>query len=169
MDVRLLVQFQKPEPIKPTALPTGPWQDLSIDILGPLTSGQHAFVVEDYFSGYYEIEITKDITSEKLIDVLEGMFCRNGLPVTITSDNGPQFKSETFASYMYMAENGIKHRRVTPLHPAANGEVERQNRSLMKRIRIVQAESKYWRKEIRKYLFAYRTTPHSTTGVSPAE
>lgn len=39
----------------------------------------------------------------------------------------------------------------------------------MKRIRIAQAESKDWKKEIRKYLFAYRTTPHSTTGVSPAE
>ena len=121
----------------------------------------------DYFSRYYEIEITKDITSEKLIDALEGMFCRNGLPVSISSDNGPQFKSEAFLKYL--TENGIKHRAVTPLHPAANGEVERQNRSLMKRIRIAQAESKDWRKEIRKYLFAYRTTPHSTTGVSPAE
>lgn len=159
--------YPKPEPISPTPLPTGPWQELAIDLLGPLTSGQYVLVVVDYFSRYYEIEITKDITSEKIIDALEGMFCRHGIPYQITSDNGPQFKSKLFEDYL--TDNCIKHRAVTPLHPAANGEVERQNRSLMKRIRIAQAESKDWKKEIRKYLFAYRTTPHSTTGVSPAE
>lgn len=90
------------------------------------------------------------------------MFFRNGLPLIITSDNGPQFRSETFENYL--VENGIKHRAVTPLHPATNGQVERQNRTLMKSIRIAQAESKDWRKEIRTYLFAYRTTPQSTTG-----
>ena len=55
---------------------------------------------------------------------------------------------------------------VTPLHPSANGEIERQNRSLMKRIRNAQAESKDLRKEICTYLFAYQSMPHSTTGVS---
>ncbi|XP_062576186.1 uncharacterized protein K02A2.6-like [Saccostrea cucullata] len=159
--------FPKPEPISPTPLPTGPWQELGIDILGPLTSGQYVLVVVDYYSRYYEIEVTKDITSEKIIDSLEGMFCRHGLPLQITSDNGPQFRSKLFKDYL--TDNCIKHRAVTPLHPSANGEVERQNRSLMKRIRIAQAESKNWKTEIRKYLFAYRTIPHTTTGVPPAE
>ena len=102
-----------------------------------------------------------------MVDVLEGMFSRYGLPLSLTSDNGPQFRSEVFESYLQ--ENGIRHRCVTPLHPAANGEVERQNRSLMKRIKIAVAESREWKKEIRAYVFAYRTTPHATTGVSPAE
>ncbi|XP_061176109.1 uncharacterized protein K02A2.6-like [Saccostrea echinata] len=159
--------FPNPEPISPTPFPTGPWQELAIDILGPLTSGQYVLVVVDYYSRYYEIEITKDITSEKIIDILEGMFCQHGLPLQITSDNGPQFISKLFKDYL--TDNCIKHRAVTPLHPSANGEVERQNRSLMKRIRIAQAESKNWKTEVRKYLFAYRTTPHNTTGVPPAE
>ena len=48
-------------------------------------------------------------------------------------------------------------------------EVERQNKSLLKRMKIAQAEGKEWKKEIRKYLVACRSTPHTTTGVSPAE
>ena len=56
--------LSKPEPIKPTSLPTWPWQDLAIDVLGPLTSGQYLFLVVDNFSRYYEIEITKYITWE---------------------------------------------------------------------------------------------------------
>ena len=52
-------------------------------------------------------------------------------------------------------KNGINHRAVTPSHSAANGEVEKQNRSLMKRIRITQTESKDWWIEICTDLFAY--------------
>ena len=63
----------------------------------------------------------------------------------------------------------MKHRKTTPLHPAANGEVERQNRSLMKRIRIAQAESSNWKTEVRKYLVAYRTKPHTVIGIAPSE
>ena len=47
--------------------------------------------------------------------------------------------------------------------------LERQNRPLLKRMRIAQAEGKQWKEEVRKYLIAYRSIPHTTTGVSPAE
>ena len=57
----------------------------------------------------------------------------------------------------------------TPLWPRANGEVERQNRSLLKAMRAAQAEKKDWRSELNKYLLAYRSTPHTMTGTSPAE
>ena len=160
-------QFSNPEPLEPTNLPTGPWQYLAIDLLGPLPSGHSILVVIDYYSRYYEIAIMKDTTSEKIIDSLENIFLHHGLPMCIRSDNGPQFTSEGFKQYL--KDINVKHLRTTPLHPAANGEVERQNRSLMKRIRIAQAESLDWKQEIRKYLMAYRTKPHSVTGVSPAE
>ena len=57
----------------------------------------------------------------------------------------------------------------TPLWPRANGEVERQNRSLLKAMTVFQAEGKDWRLELNKFLLAYRSTSHTTTGVSPAE
>ena len=57
----------------------------------------------------------------------------------------------------------------TPKWPQANGEVERQNASLMKRIRIAQAEGVGWKKELRRYLTRYRSIHHTTTGKSPAE
>ena len=69
----------------------------------------------------------------------------------------------------YFQDNGIEHRTSTPLWPQANGEVERQNRSLLKVMRIAQAEKKDWCRELLKFLIAYRTTPHTTTGESPAK
>ena len=53
--------------------------------------------------------------------------------------------------------------------PKQIGEVERQNRSLLKVMRIALAEKKDWRRELLKFLAAYRTTPHTTTGESPAK
>jgi transposase InsO family protein len=156
-----------PEPLKPTQLPSGPWEDLAVDLLGPLPSGHYVLVVIDYYSRYYEIDIIKDISSEKIVDCLETMFARNGLPKTIKSDNGPQFVSKYVEQYL--KDINVKHSKTIPLHPAANGEVERQNRSLMKRIRIAQAESSNWKTEVRKYLVAYRTKPRTVIGIAPSE
>ena len=104
-----------PEPIKSTPLPQGPWQDLALDLLGPLPSGDSVLVVVDYFSRYYEIEIMRSTTSEKIIESLERIFMIHGLPLSVTSDNGPQFVSNEFEKYL--EDCGIEHRKTTPLWP----------------------------------------------------
>ena len=68
-----------------------------------------------------------------------------------------------------MLELGIVHGRITPYWSPAQGQVERENRSILKRIKIAQAEKRDWKTELDHYLLMYRSTPHSTTGVSPAE
>lgn len=49
----------------------------------------------------------------------------------------------------------IEHRYTTPLWPRANGEVERQNRSLLKSMRAAHAEGKNWREELNRFLLVY--------------
>ena len=36
-------------------------------------------------------------------------------------------------------------------------------------MKIAQAEGKDWKEELNKLLLAYRSTPHETTGISPAK
>ncbi len=60
--------------MKRTELPTQPCQDLAADLLGPLPTGEYLLVVVDYFSRYFEVAITKSVTSSKLINCLEAMF-----------------------------------------------------------------------------------------------
>ena len=143
--------------MKSTELPQGPCQHISVDLMTPsLPSGHTLLVVVDYYSIYLEVDILNSTTTGKVIASLNKIFLIYGLPKEITKDNGPQFISKEFADYLEM--QGIKHRRVTPLWPQANGEMERQNRSLLKR-----------KEELSEYLIMYRTTPYSTTGISPAE
>lgn len=156
-----------PEPIRSTQMPFQPWQDLALDFLGPLPSGHSLLVIIDYYSRFFEVEIMKSTTTEKTIQRLKPMFARYGLPMSIRTDNGPQFASSEFQEFCL--ENNIEHRFTTPLWPQANGEIERQNRSLLKRLRIAQGTGEEWKEILLKYLMAYRSTPHSTTGVSPAD
>ena len=158
-----------PEPLQPTRLPTGPWQALAIDFLGPLPSGESLLVVIDYYSRFYEVAYLKSTTAEKTVQALDDIFFTHGIPQSIKSDNGPQFVSQVFADFC--EQNGIDHYRVTPRYPQANGEIERQNASLVKRIKIVYSQSSGfdYKQEIRKYMTAYRSIPHPSTGRSPAE
>lgn len=150
-----------------TEFPSAPWQHLAADLLGPLPSGDYIFVVVDYYSRFFEMEFTKSITTEKIVSLMSKMFVTHGLPCSLRTDNGPQFISDHFKGYL--KKNGIEHRRTTPLWPQANGEIERQNRTILKRLRISQAEGRDWRSQMDDFLMMYRSTPHSTTGVSPAE
>ena len=128
-------------PLKRTLLPSGPWQYISIDLMTPsLPSGDHLFVVVDYYSRYMEVQVLKSTSTDKIIGSLKSMFLIHGLPVSITTDNGPQFISQEFQRFV--EDECIDHRRVTPLWPQVNGEVQRQNRSLLKRIKIAQIEKK---------------------------
>jgi hypothetical protein len=64
---------------------------------------------------------------------------------------------------------GIIHRLTTPYWPRANGEVERFNRNIGVVMRKAASAESVWQKELNMWLGAYRTKPHSSTGVPPAQ
>ena len=68
------------------------------------------------------------------------MFSRFGVPFSLRTDNGSQFVSEEFESFLQA--HGVEHRRTTSLWPQANGEMERQNRSLLKSLQIANVQGK---------------------------
>ena len=108
------------EPIKSTPSTHSPWQDLALDLLGPLLSGDYVLAVVNYFIRYYEIEIMCSTTSAEIIKSLERIFMIHGLPLSVTSDVG-RLKDN------YLEGCGIKHRKTIPLWPQENGAVETQN------------------------------------------
>jgi len=154
-------------PVKTTTMPTKPWRDLAVDLMGPLPTGESLLVTVDYYSRWIEVDILRSTTSSVIIRCLENHFTRHGIPETLRTDNGSNLVSREMEEFL--DELGIKHKKTIPLWPRANGEVERQNKSLLKAMRAAQAEGKPWQQELQKYLLAYRSTPHTTTGVSPAE
>ncbi len=64
---------------------------------------------------------------------------------------------------------GIEFKPGTPLWPRQNAEVESFNRPLKKLLQTSKIEGNNWRKELHLFLLNYRSTPHCTTQVAPAE
>ena len=163
----VMSETNRPEPLKPTPLPDRPWQHIGIDLCGPLPSGESLLVAVDYYSRWFEVGILHSTNSNKVINCLDNWFTAHGLPEMMITDNGVQFTSQEFSNFCSI--NSIMHRKITPYSPQANGEVERQNRTIMKAIKTVHAEGGDWRRGLNTFLKAYRSTPHSVTNVSPAE
>lgn len=156
-----------PEPLQPTVLPDKPWQLIGIDLCEPFPGGENLLVGVDFYSRWFKIQILHATTSSKIVEAFDNWFTNHGIPEVIISDNGPQFRSKEFMHYVQSL--GVTHRKITPYSPQANGEVKRQNKTLLKAIRIAHSEGKNWKKELNKFLVAYRSTPHSVTGKSPFE
>ena len=154
-------------PVQMTALPTHPWKSLRIDFCGPFPTGEMLFVMIDEYSRFPEVEIMKSTTTQSVILCMEKIFATHGIPEKITSDNGPPFHSHELKEYMQL--KGIAHHKVTPLWPQANGLAESFMKPLGKAVRTARIEGRDWRHGLYQFLLNYRCTPHSTTGVSPAE
>lgn len=155
------------EPLRMSPMPDGPWENLSIDYYGPTPSGTKLFVLLDEYSRYV---IVREVESEQvdlLIPELHQIWSQFGIPKSIKSDNGATFISKPFRK---MCESfGIKQRLITPYWPRANGEVERFNRNINKIIRVASTKQSTWREELYFYIGAYLATPHSSTGIPPAQ
>ena len=86
----------RPEPMIPTELPSRPWEHISIDLCGPFPTGENLLVVVDYYSRWPEVGLLKSTSTQSVINALDKIFARHGLSDKLTSDNGPQFRSEEF-------------------------------------------------------------------------
>ena len=155
------------EPLQMTDMPDGPWQKIHVDFYGPLPSGEYLLVVIDRYSRYPEVEIVRSTKASSVIPKLDKMFAAHGIPDTITSDNGPPFNGSEYKRYLTAL--GTNKHSSTPRWPQGNAEVERFNQPLGIALKTATIEGKVWQQEINRFLLQYRTTPHSTTKVSPAE
>jgi hypothetical protein len=157
----------KMTPLEMTSLPRSPYDELSIDFCGVLPDGSYLLVIVCEYSRYPIVEIVRSTAAETVIPVVDKILSMFGIPRQIKSDNGPCFNGSEWAKY---AEHmGFKHRKICPLWPQSNSQVERFNKTMMKAIRAAIAEGKDWKVQLQMFLRMYRNTPHGTTEKTPAE
>ena len=98
-------EFCPPEPMQRVEPPSGPWQDVAIDVLGPFPSGENLLVVVDYYNRFFEVVVMRTTTSQKMIEALTPIFTRYGYLFSLKLDNAPQFVSEEFEAFV--TDHGI--------------------------------------------------------------
>ncbi|KAL0148064.1 hypothetical protein M9458_056604 [Cirrhinus mrigala] len=154
---------QAPPPLQPLAWPSQPWDHLQLDICGEIQGVPHhqrfLVVVYDLHSKWPQLIATGSVTSQVIINFLDSLFSRWGLPNTITTDNGPQLISAEFKTYL--KNKCIHHIRTAYYHPQANGGVERFHQSLKNSLRAHLFQGWSFSQAIHHTLLHYRATQHS--------
>ena len=152
-------------PLHPWAWPSRPWQRIHIDYAGPFLN-KHFLVLVDAHSKWPEVIPMTTTTSSATIRELRRLFAAYGLPEQLVSDNGPQFVSDEFQEFL--KKNRVKHLRSAPYHPSTNGLAERFVGTLKRALRASAFSGMTLHQQLMNFLLTYRTTPHASTGVSPA-
>ncbi|XP_054276660.1 uncharacterized protein K02A2.6-like [Macrosteles quadrilineatus] len=147
------------------------WQRIHVDYAEDPLTRQQMLIVVDSFSKWLEVFIMKSTTSFKTIEKLRTLFASFGLPEELVSDNGPNFASEEFREFL--SNNGIKFTLSPPYHPASNGAAERfvqeVKKNLKRQVMASGSETISLQHKLDNFLFAFRNTPSTVTGVTPAE
>ena len=141
--------------------PARPWQRIHIDFAGPFL-GKMFLIIVGAHSKWPEVVPMTTTSATRTIEELRRLFATHGLPEQLVSDNGSQFTADEFGEFL--RSNGIKHIRSAPYHPATNGLAERFVQTFKQALCAALTE----KKSICWKLMAYRTTPHATTGETPA-
>ena len=125
------VQHQKKAgELHPLDIPQGPWQEISIDIIGPLpeSNGMDAIVViVDWFTKMIHLKATTiNISSEGIAKIYrDDIWKLHGIPRKILSNRGPQFASKFMEEFTKAL--GTKRQLLTAYHSQTDGQTKRIN------------------------------------------
>lgn len=108
-------------PLQPWVWPRHNWQRLHLDF-AHLDEKDFLILADSHFK-WIEIFHMTTTTSSKTIEKLRHCFAAYGLPVTVVTDDGPQFKSVEFRDFL--KSNGVHYVLTPPFHPTSNGLAER--------------------------------------------
>jgi transposase InsO family protein len=143
-------------------------------MIGPLPTAPGGFnrvlVAIDKFTKCIEVKPVTCPKADRVLDFLDELVHRYGLPHRIITDLGSNFNNHPF--WEYCENSGIDVRYISVAHPRANGQVERANGmvldALKKRIHdTANTKGGKWIKELPKALWELRTQPSKPTGQSP--
>ena len=93
-------------PLHPWTWPSKTWERIHEDFAGPF-QGTMLFVLIDAHSKWPEVYPMKSTITSQTVDDLRQIFSAYRLPEQLVSDNGPQFISDEFTTFM--KANGIRH------------------------------------------------------------
>jgi len=144
--------------------PINPWHRIHIDYAE--VDGKVFLVIVEATSKWPEMFEMKTSTAAATIDVLRGVFARFGHPFEIVSDNGPQFTSAEFQSFL--SRSGIRHQMGAPFNPKTNGLAERMVRSAKESMEKMKNQPGSFYVKLQRFLLSYRNTAHAKTGRSQA-
>ena len=149
----------------------GPWDTLSVDIVGPLPADnqqEYLIVFVDCYSRYTILvsasNHTANTVSEALLRHVVPYF---GTPRRLLSDRGRKFVGDVWGKLMHAL--GVQCILTSSYHPEGNAINERSHRTMnnMLRARLLESgSSKAWVEKVPGLMLALNAMPHEPHGFS---
>ena len=157
-------------PLNHIITPAKPMHQLSIDFLSIDTKAETKLKIltcVDEFTKYaFATQVKSENASKTAETLYKQIYTKFGIPEVIHSDRGATFLSKVIKELNKIL--AIHHTVTTAYRPQSNGTCERLNNTIINRIRTLHPrEKKNWHLHLDSLLFAYNTTVHESTGISP--
>jgi len=147
-----------------------PFGRVHCDHIGPLPKTaegfRHLLVVVDATTLSCEAFPCKSTTAEETASIqYREIICRYGVMKAIVTDGGTAFRNKLMTELCKLLH--MKHIFSSPMDPASNSNVERQNRNLITSLRTVCTSQDEWAQNVAPVLFSYRESVATPLGISP--
>lgn len=159
--------------LQPLPIPTGIWEDLSMDFITHLPSS-HGFTVilvimDRYSKGVHLGALPTGFSAFKVASLFLELVCKHhGFPRSIVSDRDPVFLSSFWKELFRLS--GTRLRMSTAYHPQTDGQTEVMNRVLEQYLRsFVHSQQTSWYRYLALAEWSYNTSLHSSSGLTPFE
>ena len=150
-----------------------PWQEISIDMIGPLPSSNRMdaiLVIVDQFTKMIRLKaMTMNISSEGIAKIYRNEIWKlHGVPRMILSDRGPQFMLKFMEEFTKVL--GTKRKLSTAYHLQTDGQTERINQEIGTFLQhYVNYQQDNWTDWLATAEFSYNDKKHMATGKTPFE
>ncbi|GFY07584.1 retrovirus-related Pol polyprotein from transposon 412 [Trichonephila clavipes] len=150
-----------------------PNEIVTLDLVGPYPASRperykFILVITDHFTKWCELIPLRKASAQTIANAFfNNYITRYGAPISLISDNGPQFISDVFEHLSHRLD--IKHMKTVTYRPQSN-LTERVNRNLVQMIAsFVEENHENWDQFLHEFAFALRTAVNETTNKTPAE
>ena len=166
------VQHQKKAgELHPLEIPQGLWQEISIDIIGPLPKSNRIdtiVVIVDRFTKMICLKATMtDVSSEGIAKIYkDNIWKLHRIPRKILSNRGPQFTSKFMEKFTKAL--GTKRQLSTAYHLQIDGQTERINQEIRMFLQhYVNYQQDDWTNWLATAEFQYNYKKHTATEKTP--
>ena len=163
--------------LRPWPQTTGPNQRVHVDLVGPMrtnSAGQelgevrrkHVLVATCAHTRWVELDIIDNKEAATVAwSVFRTWITRWSCPRLFVFDGGKEFANKILAELLRLM--GVSRHIVSPLHPAAQGQVERFNRTMKAYLTALDDTTLNWEPYIPALMLCSNTAYNASTNVSP--
>lgn len=150
-----------------TPTPIKPFEVVHVDTF--TVKGHKFFTIIDTFSKYAQAYPIESVTGVNVINALSIYMTHHGLPLSITADQGTEFKNLPLKEFAELHKINLHFTSVS--NPQSNGAIEKFHSTILEHIRLLQI--KHPQSAVTELMLfavlAYNNSIHSATDKKPIE